>query len=574
MNLPPWLRPTAVLAGAYVVLMGATVFFLGPAWHAWDWAVFQYVSNLHAPAFSSEIAVIDLHDYDERSPGRDRQTIARILDGLDAKHPPKAVLLDLFFEATCGPSDRQCRPDAATAALTKSLDNAAARGITVYATENPIGAQGAGVIDARFLNALDRENVYDHLAAGHTILQLAASDGLFYQRCYPLPQYDAAGNATGVLDLWALPYRAAKYPPPRARPQCERSGAAHTMEAVRLGAEGEFHQSVIEVTAQQPVPRSADLAGKFVIVATLDHDLGPLHTDTGGRSNPELLAWALSDLLDRGEDDAGYMQPIPVNDMLAWFVVGFTGITVVAFIAAFQGLRRLRLRALRPFLPWIAAGGAVFFALALFGAFEGWMLFTKQIQPQVSLVALSVLWAGGLCGERGREMLFEQLYTVDASAEDRAMQYDVFISYAHDEVAWVYENLFVPLRDARTPDGKKLEIFFDTASIRVGSSWQEKIADAIDGSRFVVPVYSETYFKRPYCKAEIRRAHLKWTTAPEGTRWVRPIMRGKPVILAMVDEIQAVSVEDQPGIVAEIVAEIVASAGPKAAPSATTAEPV
>ena len=56
--------------------------------------------------------------------------------------------------------------------------------IPVYATENPIGTQGGGQIDAAFLHALDRDNVYDHLSAGHTILQLAAADGVFYQRCY------------------------------------------------------------------------------------------------------------------------------------------------------------------------------------------------------------------------------------------------------------------------------------------------------------------------------------------------------------------------------------------------------
>ena len=187
MTNQPWLRPTAVLLGAYVALLGVATFLLGPVWHEWDWSVFQYLSNVRAPAFASNVSVVDLADYDERAPSRDRQTIAQFIDGLRTRgQRPAAVMLDLYFESVCAsPDPQRCRPDAATAALTKSLDAAAAAAsrISVYATENPIGTQGAGTIDAAFLNALDRDNVYDHLAAGHTILQLAASDGVFYERC-------------------------------------------------------------------------------------------------------------------------------------------------------------------------------------------------------------------------------------------------------------------------------------------------------------------------------------------------------------------------------------------------------
>ncbi len=170
---------------------------------------------------------------------------------------------------------------------------------------------------------------------------------------------------------------------------------------------------------------------------------------------------------------------------------------------------------------------------------------------------------------RGREILLEQSRTIDASPEE-SNDYDVFISYAHEEFTWVYENVFVPLKDARTADGRKLEIFFDTSSIRVGSGWQDKISLAIDGSRFIVPVYSETYFKRPYCRFEIKRAHRKWIMADESSRCVLPVMRGKPVILATVDDIQAVSIDEQPGLVAEIIAKILAGLEPK--PLATPAQ--
>ncbi len=576
MSGPTWLRPTAVLAVAYLALIGAATFLFSPVWHEWDWSVFQYLSNLRAPAFATNVAVVDLADYDQRAPSRDRQTIAQLIDGMRTRgQRPAAIMLDLYFESACASGDtRTCRPDAATAALTKSLDAAATATprIAVYATENPVGTQSGGQIDAAFLSMLDRDNVYDHLAAGHTILQLAAADGVFYQRCYRLPQTDAAGAVTGTQDLWALPYRVVKDVAGERRAACDEARATQTMETVRLGAQPDFARSVQRATVKQPFPAGADFGGKYVIVATLEKDLGPLSKGAAPRSNPELLAWALSDLLERKDSDAGYFQPLPANEMLALLVAGFAAVTLIAFVAVFQGLRRLRLQALRAYLPWIAAGAAAALALALFGAFEGWMLFAKQIQPQVSLVALSVFCAAGLCGERGREILLEQSRTIDAPPEE-SNDYDVFVSYAHDEFTWVYENVFVPLKDARTADGRKLEIFFDTSSIRVGAGWQDKISLAIDGSRFVVPVYSKTYFERPYCRFEIKRAHRKWITAGEGSRCVLPVMRGKPVILATVDDIQAASIDEHPGLVAEIVAEILASLETKPPPLETPAGP-
>ena len=52
MSGPTWLRPTAVLAVAYLALIGAATFLFSPVWHEWDWSVFQYLSNLRAPAFA------------------------------------------------------------------------------------------------------------------------------------------------------------------------------------------------------------------------------------------------------------------------------------------------------------------------------------------------------------------------------------------------------------------------------------------------------------------------------------------------------------------------------------------
>ena len=104
---------------------------------------------------------------------------------------------------------------------------------------------------------------------------------------------------------------------------------------------------------------------------------------------------------------------------------------------------------------------------------------------------------------------------------------------------------------------RRLHVFFDTESIRYGAAWQDTISNAIDGSRFIVPVYSETYFTKNYCTFEIRRAHLNWINAGSESRCVLPIMRGHPKILPTVRDIQAASIDDVPDLVEKVVAEVV-----------------
>ena len=81
-----------------------------------------------------------------------------------------------------------------------------------------------------------------------------------------------------------------------------------------------------------------------------------------------------------------------------------------------------------------------------------------------------------------------------------------------------------------------------------------------------MPVYSDVYFGKPYCRFEIYRAHRKWINASEDSRSVQPIMRGHPGILESVDDIWAISIDDEPNIVTKYVAEIVARLSQRASP--------
>ncbi len=557
MRPPAWLRPVAVLIGTYFAIMYVATFWMG-VWHDWDWGVLRWVSAKAPPALSPRVVVLDVTNYDKSKPQNDRLVIARFLEDLTKKtRAPVAVLLDFFFDA-----GGSTAPDAATKALTKALDDATQAKLPVYATVSKlemVAGRFEGV-DWSSLRELDWTNVYDHLSGGlgHTILNVY-QDGLFYQACFPqVPKLDSAGAPVGRIDLRALPALAHEAEAARSLSACDPT----VMNIIRVGSHDEFmNEAVDRISLAQPFPQKAELGNKYVVIASLEKDVvGGL----AGRSNPELLGWAISDLLEKSSGTP-YFEPIPYGDMLLVLIGVFSSLAVVAFVAAFLFLRRSRVGKLRTMLPWISAAAAAAITLGLFAGLEAFLLSEKHIYPQVSLVALSILIAAGLSGERGRQMLYEQMSQVDAAPEE-SNDYDVFISYAHDELTWVFENVYQPLRAVTLPDGRKLAIFFDTSSIQVGTAWQEKISLAIDGSRFVVPVYSDTYFTRPHCRFEVRRAHRKWIAQGENSRCVFPIMRGHPKIDQTVDDIQAVSIDDNPGVVAEVVAEIVRRLTPVVSP--------
>src|SRR5688500_6206932 len=89
------------------------------------------------------------------------------------------------------------------------------------------------------------------------------------------------------------------------------------------------------------------------------------------------------------------------------------------------------------------------------------------------------------------------------------MQYDVFVSYAHDPPEnkdWVKSEIVAPLEALRNADGTPYRITFHEDSIKVDRQWKTEIELALLGTRWFVPVYSERYFECPYCRAEMEIA--------------------------------------------------------------------
>jgi hypothetical protein len=518
--------------------------------HEWDWAVFQWLSSRSLPTFSQQVSIVDVPWVPSDVPSN-RRRIAAFLDRVvSSGQRPLAIVLDVEFDpcqsTPCGEPMESARD-----ALVRSIRKAV-RSVPVYATEEPAVSRSdepSGPLepqDAQVYGAVSG-------AAQTHFTTIPNSEGLFYRVCYAnVPVVDPTGTVEGTENVWAMVDRLLMPPGFVAGAPCDTSHVP-----VRLGpARPLAAPAVYTLTAQNWVPGNAQLNNRYVIVGTMEYD----HSPFADRSGPELLAWALSNALDRAAPVSveTYYDTRPQNAMLLLLVPAFSGLAALAFAAVFYPLKRTRLRGLRHLLPWLASGLAVFAGLGIFAAFEAWMLNSHEIQPQVSLISLGVVLASGLSGLRGFQMVSDEANAIDP-VQTENYDYDVFISYAHDEGAWVSEHVYTPFRNATLPNGKNLSVFFDTTSIRAGTAWQTKLALAIDASRFIVPVYSDIYFKKPYCRFEIMRAHRKWIHAGVESRCVLPVMRGHAKIDSAVNDIQALSIDDHPDLVKEHLAEILAS---------------
>lgn len=531
------MRQTVILVGIYLVVMAGLTMWM-PAWHEWDLKFFQRISASRT-SLSPDIKLVDDQSVDV--PAKRRIMLAAFLEELAAsKQRPYGLILDYDF----GPCLGTCGAEIASvnAALVKALQSAAKAGIKVYANANVPRDK-----DDNVTGPLEQEDtrIYSGLADvghNHFYIDPTSSRFAFFRPCY------APGNGLAV-DVWAAVLRVLRdFDEKYASHGCVAYAQPHPVPG---GASLPHVPADYAITNANPFPAHSDFIDKYVIVGTLKFDQPP-GSDIKG---PELVARALSGELQWPQPFSYYAPPAAAK--LYILIPAFSIITVLAFAACFFLTRRLQLRAARRFLPWIAAAAAVCIGFAALVAFE-----FIQIQPQVTLISLGMLLSAGFCGVRGKQIEFEQQMKIDIVPDEKC-DYDVFISYAHDEGAWVAENVYAPLRDARLPGGRKLSVFFDTSTIRVGTAWQDKIALAIEGSRFIVPVYSEVYFQKPYCRFEIKRAHRKWIGAGEQSRCVLPVMRGHPKILAVVDDIQALSFDDEPSIMKMIVTEILARISPE-----------
>lgn len=102
------------------------------------------------------------------------------------------------------------------------------------------------------------------------------------------------------------------------------------------------------------------------------------------------------------------------------------------------------------------------------------------------------------------------------------IRWDIFLSYAREERAWVERYLYEPLLKYRTADGRRPQIFFDVEALDAAVNWLTALAQAIQASRKAVLVYSRNYFSKPMTNWELTKLIQRDPTGEH--RLINPIL--------------------------------------------------
>ena len=543
------LRRVLTVAAIYVAVM-ACVVLLVPGWRQVDWFVYSQLVDLTTPPqLSPKITIVDvpyeLTIADEEQRYADlRAALGAVLNRIAAAasphagnfagaYRPKAVILDVGFDAH--PSGERLYPRAYQALIQGLTALQEKAGIDVYAALN-LDDFAQGVEPDPAIYGTYKEGL--GWVGGH-VTGFGAStfyavhgfggrvDGLFYDSC------EIADGHRLVF----LPNEVAG-----TSMTCER-GDYHVLAS---GPTADFRNAVYSFKANSQdvgVPDAA-LEDRYVLVGSPEQDT---QGGAGVASGPEVLVWALNDQIIHRPDQK---TTNPQSQIVFALIILTTLATVVGFLLFF------RIRALRGLRVPLSLLGAYVSGVATIAVIL-WVLWeNEQLYPQVTLPFLGVVLSGGLAAFWGRQKLTEAALIDDLRREREEGEdlYDVFISYSHapENARWVQTNLVPALSAAR------LRVFIDTSAIRIGHHWYVKMMRSLAGSRFVISIYSDGYFKSDYCSVELEAA-FKMEARRRGS--VLPIMRGNVSVPAEFSAIQYRRADDGNAAVTEVVETIANTIG-------------
>ena len=535
---------TIQLVAAYLVVMTLiAVAGRPPAWHLADWYALRALYGTPATSFSDLVILYDVKSYDKASVVPLRTTLAAFLErvaGFSAPDRPSKIVLDFWFSA----GDRS----PATARFLASISKANAAGIDLYAAANPPVQHtsfGTDIFDRQQVGrfAVDEaqrdERIYTVVPPGHTTFdEVDGPNILSFRKCLTYP------TDFGPHSVYALAWLVSS----PAEKTCRQDDSVTLLidPSARIPA-AQSHT----LDAHSVILPSA-VAKKIVVLGAPKYDAG----DFGNMSNPEVVAWAISTMLQPANvpniRPALLLLPIPV--------FGAAAAALFAYLAIFMVIAR-RASKNRLALPWLAAVLAGATALALFVGVEELFARLGTVQPQVTLPSISLVLASALCGMWGRAWTVNQLRLIGFQQHvAKTYDYDIFLSYAHEDYDWVMERVYEPLREAKLPGGARLQIFFDRdvnrKSIEVSDLWMDTIALSISGSRYIVPVYSDIYFLKDYCLYELRRSHRRQIESSGRWSGILPVMRGTPKIPSAFDDVQAAAADSDPLFIQHIIERI------------------
>jgi hypothetical protein len=424
--------------------------------------------------------------------------------GSAARTKPDAVVFDVAFLKANSALVPQC-----TRPLVEELHAAQAAGIKIYGVvdiENPNAGgsiTGGLQLDPDYELNHDASIYAEFTGTGHS--EFAADPDrpqtpvIYYPKVVIMPP--SAGGKSGGTSPCAIPIVAVG----QADDQClPLLGGGQQDENVNvvvpLGKTEAFERARLPYT--DAIRKPSVLDGQIVLVGDEKIDYSP----GDPRSKFEMLAWATSQSIASLHGRPYPRVLVDVTVMLA-LAIGGCALALGGFATIFYVRRGKALR-----LPLATLAGLAVPGVALY-AVEATLVAHDQVFSQLTFPVLAILITVGVSLWTAIAAIRRDLFVM--SLHDRtaavAERYDVFISYARppENAAWVEEHVLGPLSRAKMPDGRPLRVFFDRQSIKVGFGWYTTIVESIYGSRFFLPVYSEGYFDRPFCREEMDIAFLR-----------------------------------------------------------------
>jgi hypothetical protein len=541
------------LLRAFVLCVSAILLaVVGGAFRIWqvaDHLVFRSLYLTRPPAPGEGIRLIDI-DYPDESrreqPLRYREALGSALTQLAAlPAPPRTILIDVWLSSN----------PAGAEAVTAGIAALRAKGAKIYAAVSVKDRHGQNSAD--FMK-WHHEAIYSSMDGyGHTELDYGFGV-LKYERELVLPMPQAK------MRVPALPIRAAIEP--------ERADALPASLVIPLGGDDAFKpftHRLAHATAKIEPAIPADASLTYAIVGSFTEDSDNLLK----RPGPLLLAWALSDLLAGKASVARE----PLNHPLA--LLGLAALAALFALGAFElSFRILRGRVApsrwNALARWLALAAFLLSAVTLLCT-GGIVLMAGRVIPVAFPTACAALgsasaWAGARRWSANEQMRREMA----GGGEERAVQYDVFVSYAHDppaNKAWVKSAIVAPLTALHHADGTPYRIFFDETEIKVGRQWKTEIELALLGTRCFLPVYSEDYFQRPYCREEIEIADQ---LRIEGRLRMFPVARApERVPERYLRKVQYIDARDAPAFMDELIPQITVACLRERSPSSSSATP-
>lgn len=535
-------RRAFLYIGSYVAIMLVASLFI-PTWRSVDWRIFGFLNRGTAISIAEDIVVVNI-PYNKNLEIFRTQVAGLLTEMVSGPEGlPKLVVLDMWISGT---------DERGLAGLERAIRRLQTAKVAVYAGVDPRREQGvSGQLDPEYMER-HAQRLYDILdGKGHTRID----------QKYGVTKYDPKIEIPGALGseyLQALPIIIATNHYNRPVSADVESIIVNLGDAeelrrrtytFRLGEGGRSSFSQYRPGGEDtPSGARPDFRGKLAIVGSLDQD----RTSFKKLSGPEILAFAINDRI-LPSDSALRVKVLASPALLITLVFGFAALAVTLFWLLFRKWACFRRQL------WLLAFLSLCVCLLGVALWIWGLSRLNYAYSQVTLVGISILVSTGLSWFYTKRGLELELIVPPSDRPERGAEelpeYDVFISYARtpENLAWVKTNVYEKLLKLQKTDGSAFQVFFDQRSIEPGEDWFAKLALAIEGSRFFLPVYTSDYFTRRFCQFEMQRAAPRHVQLGD---FIVAIAREDMKIPKQYDHIQYLDVRTAPDFMDRVIKRI------------------